>query len=79
VGEGDAGFGEADEFDGLLGGDGEGERLGVGQADVFAGEDDDAEKVKLLVDRVVLSSGSISTAKNHRATERPIHLTFQKI
>jgi hypothetical protein len=45
VGEGDAGFGETDEFDGLLGGDGERERLGIGQADVFAGEDDDAAKV----------------------------------
>ena len=35
-------FGEADEFDGLLGGDGQGECFGIGQADVFAGEDDDA-------------------------------------
>jgi len=54
VGEGDAGFGEADEFDGLLGGDGERERFGIGQADVFAGEDDmqralEAEIVVCLV------------------------------
>jgi hypothetical protein len=40
-----AGFGATDEFDGLLGGDGEGERVGVGQDEVFAGEDDDAAKV----------------------------------
>jgi hypothetical protein len=30
VGEGNAGFGETDEFDGLLGGDGKRERFGVG-------------------------------------------------
>src|SRR5205823_6444943 len=40
VGEGDQRFGQAAGFDGLLGGDGGRERLGVGQADVFAGEDD---------------------------------------
>jgi hypothetical protein len=44
VGERDPRFGQADEFDGLLGGDGERERLGVGQPDVFAGEDDDAAR-----------------------------------
>ena len=45
VGEGDARFGEADEFAGLLGGDGDGERFGVGRADLFAGEDAGTAKV----------------------------------
>jgi hypothetical protein len=53
VGEGDAGFGEANEFDGLLGGDGERERLGVGQADVFAGEYDDAPRDETVDFRVL--------------------------
>ncbi len=40
--EGDAGFGHADVFDGLHGGDGDGEAAGVGVADVFGGGDDEA-------------------------------------
>ena len=42
MGEGDLGFWEADKIGGLLGGDGEDEGLGIGEADVFAGEDDEA-------------------------------------
>ena len=42
MGEGDLGFWEADKIGGLLGGDGEDEGMGIGEADVFAGEDDEA-------------------------------------
>lgn len=42
VGEGDAGFGHADEFGGLMGGHGDAEGIAVGEANVFAGGNDDA-------------------------------------
>jgi hypothetical protein len=44
----DAGFGEAAEFDGVLSGDGERKRFGVGQADVFA-QRPDRLKSKVIV------------------------------
>ncbi len=44
VGEGDAGFGHSDEFGGLMGGHGDAEGVAVGEANVFAGGDDDAAR-----------------------------------
>ena len=40
LGQGDAAFWHTDEVDGLLGGNGDSEGLGVGQADVLRREDD---------------------------------------
>lgn len=42
VGEGVFGLGQADEFAGVVGGHGEGQGEGVGQAHILAGEDDKA-------------------------------------
>ena len=44
VGEGNARFRHSDELDGLLRCDGERQRFGIGQADIFARKDDDASR-----------------------------------
>ena len=42
MGEGDAAFGHAEEFEGLLGRDRDLEGGGISEADVFGGRDDEA-------------------------------------
>lgn len=49
VGERDAAFGHAEEIEGLLGGEGDSQGVGIGESDVFAGGDDEAAGDKAWV------------------------------